>query len=376
MSIGSIKYYFPTVKLVYLVLFILYILQDSSELTYKEGIVQVGFILIFMSIVVCYEIMDKKHVMILLLEIVMVMILIKIFKAEYSMIIPIIVLDFIIYFKLSKHFYFIVLLGLKIYDGEFMIYLIASISWGIIYFQHYSVIDQYDKTLRNFIDNELNLKSAMRSEKFRHKDNVEKYRLSSENKILEDRNRISQALHDNIGHSINGSVYLLEACKILIEKDPIESKRLIQAIIDSLRKSLDEIRAILRAEKPNNGELALLQLKKLCDNFNEKYNIKTKLEYSGEVEDIPEYIWEIILDNTIEAFTNSLKYSGCKNINVKVVALNKLVRCSISDDGKGCENLKEGMGISGIRERVKKVGGNIDVNSKIGFEINMLLPRY
>lgn len=80
------------------------------------------------------------------------------------------------------------------------------------------------------------------------------------------------------------------------------------------------------------------------------------------------------MDNSIEAFSNALKYSGCKSIEINIVVLNKLVRCTINDDGRGCTNIIDGMGLTGMNERTKAANGNIYIISELGFQINMLLP--
>ena len=91
-------------------------------------------------------------------------------------------------------------------------------------------------------------------------------------------------------------------------------------------------------------------------------------------------MWEVILDNAFEAVTNSMKYSKCKRIDISIVVMNKMVRCSIADDGVGCDKIEDGMGISGMRKRIREAGGTIDFESKNdsgmqkGFKVNMLLP--
>lgn len=82
----------------------------------------------------------------------------------------------------------------------------------------------------------------------------------------------------------------------------------------------------------------------------------------------------MVLDNSCEAITNSLKYSKCSKISIEIAVLNKLLRCCISDNGKGCENISDGMGIQGMKQRIEKLGGVINIDGMSGFTINMLIP--
>ena len=69
-----------------------------------------------------------------------------------------------------------------------------------------------------------------------------------------------------------------------------------------------------------------------------------------------------------------MKYSKCSRIDIRLVVMAQRVRVSISDDGVGCTEVKDGMGISGMRQRVREVNGTISFESAAGFTVTMLLP--
>ncbi len=134
----------------------------------------------------------------------------------------------------------------------------------------------------------------------------------------------------------------------MIEKEPETSKKMIQAVIDQLRGGMDEIRVILRKERPKKYKLAVLQLEKLCEDCKAK-GVEAELITEGELKDIPEKYLEVILDNAYEVVSNSMKYAKCSKIRICVHVLNQMIRCSISDNGIGCKEVVDGMGISGMR---------------------------
>ena len=158
-----------------------------------------------------------------------------------------------------------------------------------------------------------------------------------------------------------------------MEKDPEKSRAMTQAVIDQLRTGMDEIRGILRKERPEKRELALLQLYKLCEDCNGK-GVETEFGSEGDLSLIGDELWEVILDNAFEAVSNSMKYAHCKHIDIRLVVMNKMVRCSIRDDGVGCKEIHDGMGISGMRRRVRAVGGTLGFETEAGFTVTMLLP--
>lgn len=197
--------------------------------------------------------------------------------------------------------------------------------------------------------------------------------LMAENRILTERAELSQTLHDRLGHSINGSIYQLEAGKLLLEKDPEKARGMIQAVIDQLRTGMDEIRAILRKERPEKNKMALIHLQKLCADCKAK-GMEAELQTEGDLSVIPDDLWEIILDNCYEAVSNSMKYSKAKKIELRIMVMNQMVRCVVSDNGIGCSRIIDGMGISGMRQRIRAAGGTISFESEAGFLVNMLLP--
>lgn len=244
---------------------------------------------------------------------------------------------------------------------------------GFIYFQHDFVVESYLKQTREDIIAEQRLKHNINLQEQKMQEAHRKSLLMAENQMLEEREKLSQTLHDKLGHNINGSVYQLEAVKVLMQKEPEKAAKMIQAVINQLRGGMDEIRAILRKERPKKYKLAVLQLEKLCEECKLK-GVNAEIFTEGELKDIPEKLLEVILDNAYEAVSNSMKYAKCTQIKIKIYVLNQMIRCSISDNGIGCKDVIDGMGISGMRKRVREVNGILDFETEIGFTINMLFP--
>lgn len=158
-----------------------------------------------------------------------------------------------------------------------------------------------------------------------------------------------------------------------MDKEPETSKKMVQAVIDQLRGGMDEIRAILRKERPKKYKLALLQLEKLCEDCRAR-GVEVELITEGDLSEVSEQLLEVLLDNTYEAVSNSMKYAKCSKIKIAIHVLNQMLRCSVSDNGRGCAQIVDGMGISGMRKRMREVNGILDFETEAGFTINMLIP--
>lgn len=281
----------------------------------------------------------------------------------------------ILYLIKPGFFYYCIPMALSCFQSDvgIEVQFIISILTGLLYIQHDFVVVSYKEQTREDTLTEQKLKRDLHEREHELSEEISKGRLRDENQLLEERSRLSQTLHDKLGHSINGSVYQLEAIKLLMKREPETAGSMIQAVIDQLRAGMDEIRMILRKEKPEKYRLALLQLQQLCDECSQK-GVEAQLLTEGELSKVPEKYFEIILDNAFEAVSNAMKYSKCTRMEIRIHILNRMVRCSISDNGVGCKEVVDGMGIAGMRRRMREVNGILDFETEMGFTINMLLP--
>lgn len=87
------------------------------------------------------------------------------------------------------------------------------------------------------------------------------------NAKLNERNIISQKLHDKIGHTITGSLIQLEAIKLLIKED-IKVSNMLGTVINSLREGMGDIRGVLKSIKPNKVEISINKIRFILSNFN------------------------------------------------------------------------------------------------------------
>lgn len=358
------------------------ILFVSSMLSIEEGEISVSLYLfvgaLFYSSTALFSFIGKYRRIFLVIEMISLIWLFHIGLVQAVYFTPVVLLDFMYCFHFPSTLYFGVLgtpfLFMKYVNVDYALFFLDATFFVILYYQTFVVIESYRKSINYNYVQESQLKNTIQSKEQRHQLEMKKSRLVFENELLQEKADISQALHDKLGHSINGSLYQLEACKAIMDQQPEEAKKILQGVIDTLRSSMDEIRLILRREKPDKKQMALLQLRSLCEECKEKYQIDVELNISESDRQVPEQLWEIILDNTYEAVSNALKYSHCSRIEIQIYILNEVLRCTIRDNGIGCSEVIDGMGLAGMKQRVRAVKGYMDISSKTGFQINIILP--
>ncbi len=367
-------HYFILLRITLLLILEIYIVLSQSVLTGAS--VKVLLILaLFIGVVAGKELVERR-LQVLFLGIAGALLFMILFSlgTTFTLLGVFLCYEILAYCK-PRIFWYFIPLGFAFVPSAIgsSVQLMITVLIGIIYCQHDFVVESYRRQTKEDTIMEQTLKHSMNRREHEMQEEVRKSLLMAENQMLEERAELSQTLHDKLGHNINGSVYQLEAVKVLMEKEPEASKKMIQAVIDQLRGGMDEIRAILRKERPKKYKLAVSQLEKLCEDCRTK-GVEAELIIEGELKDTPEKYLEVILDNAYEAVSNSMKYAKCSRIKISVHVLNQMIRCSISDNGVGCEEVIDGMGISGMRKRIREINGILDFETEAGFTINMLLP--
>ena len=100
------------------------------------------------------------------------------------------------------------------------------------------------------------------------------------------------------------------------------------------------------------------------------------------VDDLPDPHRTCVFRIVQEAVRNALRHSGAQHVHIRIQDLHArkedpALSVSVQDDGKGFDPREEaGLGMLGMRERVTRLGGTMEVISKAGrgTTLTFLLP--
>lgn len=187
---------------------------------------------------------------------------------------------------------------------------------------------------------------------------------------IKERNRIAREIHDNIGHSIAGVLMLLQASFKLRGKDDGKAEELLKKSIDNLSESLTVLKNTVYNIKPNE-ELGLAYINNIINNFS---FCKVEFVSSGNFNRLDAGYLELLAANIKEALTNASKYSNANLVKISLSNNEHFLRLQIQDNGVGCDKIKDSLGLSGIKERVKNAGGTVSISGENGFLIVCILP--
>ncbi|KGG80368.1 hypothetical protein Y919_06535 [Caloranaerobacter azorensis H53214] len=193
--------------------------------------------------------------------------------------------------------------------------------------------------------------------------------------IIEERNRIARDIHDTLGHKMTALIMQLEMSSYMIDENPKKAKQLIEEAKKQAREGLLSIRKVVETLRINdNLSQGIDFIKQMADEFSKKTGTDIKLKIKGNQIKIPSNINTVLYRIIQESLTNAVRHGKATKINIEIVFKENSVNFCIRDNGIGVDNIKEGYGLKGIRERVEHFNGKVKFESRGGFEVKGYLP--
>lgn len=188
--------------------------------------------------------------------------------------------------------------------------------------------------------------------------------------IVEERNRIARDIHDNLGHNMTALIMQLQMAEHYLKSDSSKSQELVANSIKTAKNSLSSIREVVETLRGTSSSLSPDKaLKVLVEEFSEKTGTEIKLNLEGKVTNNPK-VDENMYHILQEGLTNAVRHGSATKIWVDLNYSESCIKFNIKDNGKGSENLTEGFGMKGIRERVESLNGSVEFKSENGFLIS------
>ena len=188
--------------------------------------------------------------------------------------------------------------------------------------------------------------------------------------IVDERERISQDLHDGIIQNIYAVGLSLEDVPDLIHDDPDEVERRVERAIDSLHLTIRDIRNFIFGLRPEllSGVTLMIGLAAIVEEF--RHNSMVDVELHAEAMDVePDPTTTAHLLGVVnEALSNIARHSGASQAMVWISAEpDGSLRLRIEDNGRGFDPEAVGslghQGLANMRSRVATVGATMDIAS-------------
>ena len=191
-----------------------------------------------------------------------------------------------------------------------------------------------------------------------------------------ERKRISMELHDELGQALIALKLGLSSIQRKLRKDQKVLRDECEYIQGSIEQVIESIHRLSQGLSPYLLETLGLTaaLRRLIDDLTKYHKIKTSLD----IADIDNFISkerQLIIYRTFqEALTNIRRHAQATCISVAIKKEIDSLSFLVEDDGKGFDvkqammrdSDERGLGLAAMEERVRMLGGFLDIRSEIG----------
>jgi signal transduction histidine kinase len=191
--------------------------------------------------------------------------------------------------------------------------------------------------------------------------------------VLTERTRVARELHDTLEQGLAGIALQLEAVEGSLKSSPDVARRSLDVARQMLRYSLEETRRSirdLRSQALDSRDLAGA-LTSLARQMTIGTNAEARVRVFGAPRRLNASDEHHLLRIGLEALTNALKHAHPTSIEIDIRFDPGNTKLIVRDDGcglgHGAHDLPDGhFGLRGIRERVDKLGGSLQIDSYPG----------
>lgn len=193
----------------------------------------------------------------------------------------------------------------------------------------------------------------------------------------DERKRIARELHDDVAPPLLLLIQRLDSATSHTRpkltnalKETLEDLR-VQAIgaLEGVRRCAQQLRP------PILDDLGLIPaLEWITEDLVKNYGISAHVEVVGKAVDLSDDVQLLLFRIAQEAVSNVRKHSGASKATVRLEFGDKEIEMTVSDNGKGFEIPSQSgafvengrLGITGMYERSRLLGGNLRIQSELG----------
>ncbi|MFE4971505.1 sensor histidine kinase [Kitasatospora sp. NPDC056651] len=197
---------------------------------------------------------------------------------------------------------------------------------------------------------------------------------ASEQAITAERLRIARELHDMVAHSIGIIAIQAGMGSRVMDTQPAETRRALEAIEATSRETLAGLRRMLGALRQGEGEAAPLEVAAGVGELDRLVagaadaGVRVALTRRGAARPLPAEVDLAAYRIVQEAVTNVVKHSGTRDCHVTVEYGTREVAVTVADLGAGTPTGAPGTGygLAGMRERVTLLHGEFSAGPRPG----------
>lgn len=197
----------------------------------------------------------------------------------------------------------------------------------------------------------------------------------------EERQRLSQELHDEFGQSLTA----IKVMAATAAHEKVDTEKTTASIVEICDHLMTVVRSMMTQLHPLI--LTELGLQATLEDLLHHWEVRNEptvfiLECDDQVDQLDRTIVIQVFRVIQESLTNIIRHAAASRVRIKLLIKPDPDRLllSISDDGQGCDldRLNSGFGLRGMEERIKLLGGHFKIHSEAnkGMKITAQIPLH
>ncbi|MDX1555613.1 MAG: sensor histidine kinase, partial [Xanthomonadales bacterium] len=194
--------------------------------------------------------------------------------------------------------------------------------------------------------------------------------LLAENTRIAERVRISRELHDLVGHHLTALTLNLEVATHLVQGKALEHVQQAHSLAKLLLADVREVVSDMRDDDKVDLAAALSTLVEGVPHPRIHLDLPTELAMTDPGRA------QVLLRCAQEVITNTVRHAEARNLWLRLRLNEDGIDMRARDDGRGVDNFDPGNGLKGMSERIRALGGTLEVTTSAGkgFALRAWLP--
>jgi signal transduction histidine kinase len=184
-----------------------------------------------------------------------------------------------------------------------------------------------------------------------------------------ERRNISRELHDEVGQTLGALLVDVGRLSAALPQGQPELQEQVGHMKSVAERAVQSVRNLALLLRPGMlddlGLVAALEWQ--GREVSRTSPIEVDVQAENVAEDLPDEYKVTIYRLVQEALNNAVRHSGARNARVRVRQSEGWIEVAVSDDGRGFDPKRQrGLGILGMEERVRRLGGTLAIDSPPG----------
>jgi len=151
----------------------------------------------------------------------------------------------------------------------------------------------------------------------------------------------------------------------LIRQQPVVAAQQAEQLAAIAEEAQEELRSVLRRLRPGvrDDQSLVESLQQLCGDWQVRYGIATASNFQLGAAPLPALLADVLYRVCQEGLNNVARHAAATQVQVTLIQQAHAVLLMLVDDGRGFDPQTQtaGLGLLGMRERVRAVGGTVTI---------------